>query len=71
MENSMLDILIVTLEPTGQLKINTLYNNIDKTSLFLKTRVLTDEVIGTTVSTASVRCVLTDLEDNKFIVVGG
>jgi hypothetical protein len=70
MENSMLDILVVTKTATG-LKINTLFNNIDRSSFFLKTRVLTDEIEGTTVSTASVRCVLTDIDDNKFIVVGG
>ena len=67
----MLDILIVTNNPGEGLKINTLYNNIDRTSFFLKTRVLTDKDVGSSVPAASVRCVLTDLDDNKFIVVGG
>jgi hypothetical protein len=43
MENSMLDILVVTHSASEGLKINTLYNNIDRTSFFLKTRVLSDE----------------------------
>lgn len=61
----MMDMLIVK-GPKSE--ISAIYNNIGKSAFFLKTRFISDENIGTTLSTASYRCVLTDLDDTKFIV---
>ena len=70
-ENSMLDILMVTEHPTEGLQIKAVFNNIDRTAFFLKARVLSDSVVSTVIQGASVRCVLTDINDHKFIVSGG
>lgn len=48
-----------------------IFNNIDRTNFFLKARMLTDDIVGTTVSGATIKCVLTDLNDEKFIVTTG
>ena len=67
-ENSMMDILIVKGQPS---EVSAVYNNYGKDAFFLKTRVISDESIGTTLQAASFRCVLTDLEDNKFVAMTG
>jgi hypothetical protein len=59
-ENSMMDILLVK---GSTAEISAIYNNFGKDAFFLKTRVISDDSIGTTVTSASFRCVLTDLED--------
>lgn len=56
----MMDILVVK-QPNSE--ISAIYNNFGKEAFFLKSRVVSDESIGTTVASASFRCVLTDLED--------
>jgi len=48
-----------------------IYNNIDRTQFFLKARMLTDDIVGTAVSGATIKCVLTDLDDEKFIATSG
>ena len=74
-ENSMMDILIMKSVPlnTGSQStslVTAIYNNLGKDAFFLKTRVVSDASIGTSVSSASFRCVLTSLEDEKFMVQG-
>lgn len=59
-ENSMMDILLVK---GPQAEISAIYNNFGKDAFFLKSRVISDESLGTTLYSASFRCVLTDLED--------
>jgi hypothetical protein len=66
----MLDIIMVSAEPGKALKIRTVFNNIDRTAFFIKSRMLSDTKVGTTVQGSSIRCVLTDLDDHKFIVTG-
>jgi hydrogenase maturation factor len=68
-ENSMMDILLVKGGPNSD--ISAIYNNFAKDAFFLKTRVITDDTLGTTARSASFRCVLTDLNDEKFIATGG
>lgn len=48
-ENSMLDIIMVDNKPGEGLKIRTIFNNIDRTAFFIKSRMLSNEKIGTTV----------------------
>lgn len=69
-ENSMLDIIMVSGKPGEELKIKTIFNNIDRTAFFIKSRMLSDNKIGTTVQGSSIRCVLTDIDGHKFIVTG-
>jgi hypothetical protein len=64
----MMDILLVK-GPNSD--ISAIYNNFAKDAFFLKTRVISDDTLGTSVRTASFRCVLTDLNDDKFIATGG
>jgi len=66
----MVDMLLVTKSDEG-LKIHAIYNNIDRTAFFLKARMISDSKVGTPVSEASYRCVLTDLNDVKFVAVSG
>lgn len=67
-ENSMMDILLVK-GPNSD--ISAIYNNFAKDAFFLKSRVISDDTLGTTVRSASFRCVLTDLSNEKFIATGG
>jgi hypothetical protein len=64
----MMDILMVKDQSAG---ISAIYNNYGKDAFFLKTRVISDETIGTTLHSASFRCVLTDLEEEKFVAAAG
>jgi hypothetical protein len=66
----MVDMFLVTKEPEG-LKIHAIYNNIDRTAFFLKARMISDSKVGTPVAEASYRCVLTDLNDVKFVAASG
>lgn len=67
-ENSMMDILLVRGSSN---EISAIYNNFGREAYFLKTRLISDDQIGNTAMEASFRCVLTDLEDQKFIAMGG
>lgn len=71
LEDSMVDILLVNTDYNGQIKIDAIFNNVDRTSFFLKARMLSDKAVGTAVRGASFRCVLTDVNDQKFIAVSG
>ena len=64
----MMDMLVVR-GPISD--IVAIYNNFGKDGFYLKTRFVSDETIGNTLSSASFRCVLTDLEDQKFIAMAG
>jgi|TARA_B110000305_G_C19355434_1_gene596548 integrin alpha FG-GAP repeat containing protein 1 len=86
-ENSMLDLLVVSNYPGGYgeyaedtpgegwtfkiPQISAIYNNLNGDTFYIKTRMLTDEIIGSPVKAASFRCVLTSLLDDKFVVQGG
>ncbi|TNV73941.1 hypothetical protein FGO68_gene2124 [Halteria grandinella] len=73
-ENSMMDLLVVrTAEVSGRQSaiVSSIYNNYGRDAFFLKTRMVSDGALGTTVNSASFRCVLTSLEDEKFMVMGG
>jgi len=48
-ENSMLDILMVTDDPIEGLQIRAVFNNIDRTAMFLKARILSDSNVGTVI----------------------
>ena len=61
----MMDILIVHGQKSH---VTAIYNNFGKSAFFLKVRFISDETIGNTLHTVSYRCVLTDLDDQKFIV---
>ena len=71
-ENSMMDILLVRQSKQGTpTQISAIFNNYDKDAFFLKSRLVSDSQIGMTVPQASFRCVLTSLEDEKFMVSSG
>ena len=75
MEDSSVDILLVTesqLE-TGEsvTQLRAIYNNIDMSNYYIKVRMITDELTSTQVMSASMRCVVTLLNDKKIIVQGG
>lgn len=63
----MMDILLVR---GSTAEISAIYNNYGRDAFFLKARMISDETIGSTARSASFRCVLTDLNDEKFIAVG-
>lgn len=63
--------MLIVTKQQNQIKIHAIFNNIDRTSFFLKARMISDNIIGTAVVDASYRCVLTDLTDGKFIAVAG
>ncbi|CDW73884.1 UNKNOWN [Stylonychia lemnae] len=67
-ENSMMDIILVKGEKS---EISAIYNNFAKDAFFLKSRVISDESIGNTLHSASFRCILTDLDEQKFISMTG
>ena len=76
-ENSMLDIMIVTDVGSAQVSkhskkqsIHTIYNNLQESMFFIKARMLTDEKIGSPLRGASFKAVLTGVNDDKFIVQG-
>ena len=64
----MMDILVVK---GAQSQIRAIYNNFGRESFFLKTRMISDDQIGNTIMSTSYKAVLTDLDDTKFVVVGG
>jgi integrin alpha FG-GAP repeat containing protein 1 len=66
-ENSMLDIIVVS---ESGLEISAIYNNLMGDSFFIKSRMLTDDKIGSPIRSASFRAVLTSLNDEKFVVQG-
>ena len=47
-ENSLMDILIVKGAGSSTADITAIYNNFGKDAFFLKTRMISDETIGTT-----------------------
>ena len=68
LEDSMVDILFVT-QNQNKLEINAIYNNIDRNSFFLKAKMISDSTVGTAITEASFKCIMTDLNDRKFIAV--
>lgn len=65
----MMDILIVSQgQPTS---VQAVFNNYDRDAFFLKTRLISDLRLGINVPAASFRCMLTSLEDEKFMVSAG
>lgn len=75
-ENSMLDLIIVN-DPTADYnrenkvpEIAAVYNNLNAEMYFIKSRMLTDDKIGSPVRTAVFKAVLTSLDDEKFVVSG-
>jgi len=75
-ENSMLDLIVVN-DPTADYnrqhkipEIAAVYNNLDAEMYFIKSRMLTDDKIGSPVRTAVFKAVLTSLDDEKFVVSG-
>jgi hypothetical protein len=75
-ENSMLDIIIVN-DPTADYnkkhnipEIASVYNNLNAEMYFVKARMLTDDRIGSPVRAAVFKVVLTNLDDEKFVVSG-
>jgi len=74
-ENSMLDLIVVN-EPTKNggddetPEIAAVYNNLNGEAFFIKARMLTDDRIGSPARTASFKAVLTNLDDEKFVVQG-
>ena len=74
-EDSSVDILLVTekLLPTGEsgTQLKAIFNNIDMSNFFIKVRMISDESVATQVMSASMRCVVTLLNDKKIVVTGG
>lgn len=75
MEDSSVDILIVTdkvlaSEETGT-QLKAIYNNIDMSNFYIKVRMISDETVASQVMSASMRCVVTLLNDRKIVVQGG
>ena len=66
-ENSMLDLIVVS---ESGLEISAIYNNLMGDSFYIKSRMLTDDKIGSPIRSASFRAVLTSLNDEKFVVQG-
>lgn len=70
-ENSMLDLIVVSeVDDTTVPTISAIYNNLMGDSFFIKARMLTDDVVGSPVRGASLKAVLTSLNDEKFVVSG-
>jgi hypothetical protein len=68
-ENSMMDVLLV--KGSSPTSVQAIFNNFDKDAFFLKTRVVSDSYLGINVPQASFRCILTSLEDEKFMASAG
>jgi integrin alpha FG-GAP repeat containing protein 1 len=70
-------LLFVTQEPAPSLlgypslKIRAVYNNIDRNAFFVKARLISDQHTGTPILDASYRCILTDVNESKFVAVAG
>ena len=67
MGDSTVDFLLVT-KTDGELGTIAVYNNFERDNFYLKSRMVSDERLSTTVFGATVRCVLTSLSDSKYIV---
>ena len=72
----MLDLIVVN-DPTADYnrerhipEIASVYNNLNAEMYFIKSRMLTDDKIGSPVRTAVFKAVLTSLDDDKFVVSG-
>ena len=66
----MLDLIVVSEKGHQVPQISAIYNNLMGDSFFIKSRMLTDDKIGSPVRSASFRAVLTSLDDEKFVVAG-
>ena len=71
LEDSLFDILLVSTDSNGSLKIHAVYNNLDNTPFFLKAHMISDSKTGVAITDASFRCVVSDLVDGKYIAVAG
>jgi len=69
-ENSMMDILLVQKEPEKASYLSAIYNNYSKDQFYLKSRMLSDAELGHQINQVTFRAVITDLDDNKFILTG-
>lgn len=72
----MLDIIVVN-DPTADYNkenkippIAAVYNNLNAEMYFIKSRMVSDDKIGSPIRTAVFKSVLTDLDDEKFVVSG-
>mmetsp|Transcript_29304 Transcript_29304/g.44141 ORF Transcript_29304/g.44141 Transcript_29304/m.44141 type:complete len:140 (+) Transcript_29304:1303-1722(+) len=77
-ENSMLDLIVVSKSPFSHPvtrehipQISAIYNNLFGDTFYIKSRMLSDDKIGSPIRATSFRAVLTSLDDEKFIVQGG
>ena len=77
-EDGRLDFLIQDIqESTGESILKLIYNNIDADTFFIKALMLnskqqkSENIYGDTLSGASFRFIVTDLDDQKYVVVGG
>lgn len=75
-ENSMLDLIIVN-DPTADYNRNnkipeiaSVYNNLNAEMYFVKARMLSDDKVGSPIRSAVFKVVLTNLDDEKFVVSG-
>ena len=67
-----MDILLVTSRgDDDDTSLQVLYNNMEINNFYLRAKMVTDEIIGSSVQSASFRCVVTQLNDRKIIVSGG
>lgn len=73
-EQSMLDLIIIN-DPTSDYnkenhipEIASIYNNLNPENYFVKSRMITDDKVGSPVRSAVFKVVLTDLDDEKFVV---
>ena len=76
MEDASVDILLVREKPSpnggeSQTQLQAIYNNIDMSNYYIKARMISDEILATQVMSASMRCVVTLLNDRKIVVQGG
>jgi len=69
MGDSTVDFLLMN-KVNDEHRVVAVYNNFERDNFYLKTRMISDERIAATVFGASVRCVLTSLNDSKYIVQG-
>ena len=79
-ESSMIDLIVVSkksvIRTDNELEeglvnmpyISAIYNNLNTEMFYIKARMLTDSKIGGPLRQASFRAVLTDLNDDKFVV---
>jgi len=58
-ENSMLDLIVVSEPVPNAPQIQQIYNNLQGESFFIKSRMLSDDKVGSSIRSASFKAVLT------------